>query len=175
MFKPVPERIRFAVIALLLAAVGYCRPSSAESCRSLPYSKTLVLEVASKYKLDPLLLKAIVVVESSGKLDAYNAKTRDYGLMQINSTTAAGMGLNKDCLMRNARYSLEAGAKVLTYMRDRFASKESRWLCRYNVGTGVISKYSEAGLARDARCRAYYAKVMDAYKRLEGVMYVAEQ
>lgn len=99
----------------------------------------LIEPLATKYGVDPLLVARIVEVESSRQVAAYNPATRDIGLMQVNETTAASMGLDYQRLLVDAQYNLESGIRVLAYMQRRFKSREPMsWVCRYNVGTGQL-------------------------------------
>lgn len=106
-------------------------------CLKVPYSPKLVSKVATKYGLEPKMLIALVELESSGNQYAYNKKTKDYGLLQVNQIHL-GKGENPLCLMRDARLNLERGTKILVYMQKRYASRERDWMCRYNLGTRTL-------------------------------------
>lgn len=89
---------------------------------------TAIIEVSNKYKVDPVLVAKIIVVESRGNPKAFNKRTQDYGLMQINVNTARSLGITQTCLF-NWRCNLEQGAKILSSFNRP---------CRYNVGTTKV-------------------------------------
>jgi soluble lytic murein transglycosylase-like protein len=93
------------------------------------------VRVSVKYNLKPQRLIAIAALESMFDVSAYNAKTADYGIMQVNEYNVKAMKLDKARLLHDVEYSIDAGAQVLKYMRHRFAKVEPQtWVCRYNVG-----------------------------------------
>lgn len=83
------------------------------------------------------LYTAMLAQESMFQLDAFNVKTQDYGIAQINIRTIEAYRFDKHLLLTDLRYSVRAGAKVLSWF-TRYKSKESNWQCRYNVGTGPL-------------------------------------
>lgn len=93
------------------------------------------VRVAVKYNLKPQRLIAIAALESMFDVSAYNVKTADYGIMQVNEYNVKAMKLDKTRLLHDIEYSIDAGAQVLKYMKHRFAKREpATWVCRYNVG-----------------------------------------
>jgi soluble lytic murein transglycosylase-like protein len=99
-----------------------------------PNAKLLLLKASKDYDVDYRLLVAIALAESSGNPRAINAKTQDYGLMQINAKTAKAYGY-KPQEMLDKHKSVKVAVKVLKYLKNRYAHKEVNWACRYNVGT----------------------------------------
>lgn len=59
----------------------------------------------------------------------------DFGIAQINHVTAKSHKMDIHALTRNLSYSIDAGARVLSYFHKRYAHKEYDWWVRYNVGT----------------------------------------
>ncbi len=90
----------------------------------------VILRASLKYGIDYRLLTSVLLLESRGVAAAYNKKTRDYGIMQINVKTAHAMGLSMTCLM-NYKCNIDAGAKIISTIDDGK-------ICRYNVGTGNL-------------------------------------
>lgn len=89
-----------------------------------------ILRASTKYRLDYKLLTAIILVESRGVSLAYNSKTKDHGLGQINETTARAMGVSRACLY-NWECNLDAAARVLSGFKPHE-------YFRYNCGTGSL-------------------------------------
>jgi soluble lytic murein transglycosylase-like protein len=113
---------------------------------------------AYKHGLDIDLLIAVGRIESGLDQAAYNALTKDLGIMQINSTTALGLGLDLERLRTDAAYNVEAGALILAYFKARYAASEPQaWPCRYNVGTRKL-------VGRRAQLCAKYLKKLTKLK-----------
>jgi soluble lytic murein transglycosylase-like protein len=91
--------------------------------------------IASQHDLDPELFVALIEVESQFKVGAFNARTRDYGLTQINEYNVKALNLDRRRLLTDPAYNLNAGATVLKYFKRRYAHKEKLWYARYNCGT----------------------------------------
>lgn len=105
-----------------------------------------VYKLATEYEVDPELVVQIIIVESRGRAAAYNAKTHDYGLMQINSNTAWLYGFSKQCLL-NWRCNLEAGIQILADLQEHRHYRH----CMYNVGPKWDKK--------ERACKVYEAKL----------------
>jgi soluble lytic murein transglycosylase-like protein len=108
-----------------------------------------IRKAALKHKVSPELFYAIVVLESGLDPAAYNIRTRDYGLGQVNHKTAVRYGFDTERLKVDVHYNLDAAAKILSDFQRRYARIEPKtWPCRYNVGTrsynqvaGLCSEY----------------------------------
>lgn len=96
-------------------------------------AERLVL-IRKMYNIKPDLMLAIMGHESAFNPKAYNKKTRDFGIMQINIKTAQAYEINKGCIL-DWECSLVAGAKILSDFKTRYSKKESEWYIRYNIGT----------------------------------------
>lgn len=99
--------------------------------------------VSKQYKVSPLVLAKIIMVESKGNAAAINYRTHDYGLMQIHDSTAELYGFDKKCLL-DWKCNLRAGTRILADVTR---------VCRYNVGTGVLKG------DRLEKCLQYEAKL----------------
>lgn len=100
------------------------------------YAKRLAQEfneAADKYKVPANVLAAIAMTESSYILDAVNAKSDDYGLMQINKFNIKAYKFDKQRLLEDLEYSIDAGAKVFQWFYRRWKLEEA--VKRYNCGT----------------------------------------
>lgn len=103
-----------------------------------PYG-ALIYEVAARYSLNPDLVAAIVRVESS-----FNPRARSRkgacGLMQLLPETAHRFGLRRKDLFDPAK-NLDAGARYLRWLADRFGHDTVRVLAAYNAGEGAVQRY----------------------------------
>lgn len=106
-----------------------------------------IYNVSKQYKVSSDTILRIIIVESRGVEAAYNAVTKDYGLMQVNERTAAAYGFSMKCL-RRWQCNLEAGAAILHDL-------SKRRVCAYNVGTGNV--YQNATLMQN--CLRYERKL----------------
>lgn len=137
-------KLFLAVLAILLATVI----ADAKDLRPL------IKSAAKRYNLDEQLLTAILTHESRlmvSKIGKNKDGTKDYGIGQINERTIAAYGMDKHRLLTDEAYSIEQSAKVLAWFQKSF--KDAQWFCRYNVGTGKMTK------KRQRMCIAYSHKV----------------
>jgi soluble lytic murein transglycosylase-like protein len=103
-----------------------------------PYGK-LIFEVASRYSLNPHLVAAVVRVESSFNPRALSRKGA-CGLMQLLPETAQRFGLRRKDLFDPAK-NLDAGARYLRWLANRFGHDPVRVLAAYNAGEGAVQRY----------------------------------
>jgi soluble lytic murein transglycosylase-like protein len=99
----------------------------------------LIYEAASRYSLNPHLVAAIVRVESSFNPRALSRKGA-CGLMQLLPETARRFGLRRKDLFDPAK-NLDAGARYLRWLADRFGHDPVRVLAAYNAGEGAVQRY----------------------------------
>lgn len=60
---------------------------------------------------------------------------RDFGISQIYYKTAESYGIDRDRLLTDLEYSVDSGAKVLSWFHKTYSHKEHDWYTRYNCGT----------------------------------------
>lgn len=83
------------------------------------------------------ILAAIAYNESSLGVSNVNARSKDYGIMQINAKNILRYGLSRDKLMKDETYSIRFACKLLKDNKERFASKHKYWLGVYRSGTAL--------------------------------------
>ena len=99
---------------------------------------SVIQTVSKKHNIKAEKIAAIAMQESSYKLDAincYKVKNKgrcDYCMMQINDRTAKNFGFDKERLMTDLNYCVEAGVKVLKDFKRMYGKKEDKWWTRYN-------------------------------------------
>jgi soluble lytic murein transglycosylase-like protein len=106
-----------------------------------------ILHMAQYYDVDYMTVTKIILVESRGRESAYNKKTHDYGLMQINARTAKDYEAEVGCLF-NWRCNLRVGVEVLS---------NAKRICAYNLGNSRLSE------ARMRKCLRYEKKLATIY------------
>lgn len=116
-----------------------------------------IMVAAHKHGVSSRLLASIVAVESKFQPRAYNRRSKDYGLGQINIKSLFARGRSPN-LVYNIEYNLDLSALILAEKQKRFATRELNWYCRYNVGTGKMRGKVLTN------CEKYAKLVMVAYK-----------
>lgn len=84
--------------------------------------------ISEQYDVDAETVARIIIVESGGRPGAYNKKTKDYGLMQLNAKTMQLYGVKVSCAW-DWRCNLRTGALILSHTKR---------VCQYNVGTAPL-------------------------------------
>lgn len=107
--------------------------------RSLKIAK-LIIEMSKKYDIPSNIYTAILMQESAYKINAKNCKNNkcyDYGISQINIMNVKHYKLSIKRLTSDLRYSIEAGAMILSYFKKHYGHKEKDWWTRYNAGNPI--------------------------------------
>jgi len=111
-----------------------------------------VIKSSKKYGIPANIYTAILMQESSYRLNALNKKcglqdknplnygqktcvVQDVGISQINVKTAEAYKLDAARLTTDLEYSIDSGAMVLSWFHKRYSKTEKNWWIRYNVGT----------------------------------------
>lgn len=124
----------------------------------------------AKYKIDPLLIKAVAIRESSlnpkainnNKNKAGKITSTDYGVMQVNSThipklISMGVIKSKDDLLNNACLNVQIGSWILA---NHLKQCGVNWMC--------LGSYNAGFREENAEKRMYYAKLI--YKIYTGLL-----
>ncbi len=83
------------------------------------------------------VLVSVAFNESTFKINAVNATSKDYGLMQINERMIVALKLNKDKLLTDSTYALAAGCQILSLAHRTYSKKYTYWLGTYRSGTAL--------------------------------------
>ncbi len=118
----------------------------------------LIEVLSKKHGVDPLLVKAVVKVESNFDPKAVSPVGAK-GLMQLMPDTARDLGI-KDPL--NPKENLEGGIKYLKRLMKKYDNDITLTLAAYNAGPGNVDKHN--GVPPFAETRNYVTKVLKAYK-----------
>lgn len=138
----------------------------------LPACAFCFQEAGLRYRIDPMLLQAIAIQESSLRTDAVNYNrddkgrivSADYGVMQINTANAEqlvrlGLIRRPEDLLRDACFNVQAGAWVLA---RHLKTCGNTWRClgSYNAGFNPSAR-------QEARRLSYAQLIRDRYDRLK--------
>lgn len=123
----------------------------------LDYIEGYIEEAATKERLEPALLRALIRVESNFNHKA-TSRVGAKGLMQIMPFTAKELGNKKALDHRNPRANILAGTHYLRELINRFDGNLKLALAAYNAGPKAVEKYK--GIPPYAETRAYVQKVL---------------
>jgi hypothetical protein len=116
-----------------------------------------VHKAATKYDLEPELIKAVIKTESNGNHKAVSRKGA-MGLMQLMPSTANDMNVSNPF---NPEENIEGGARYLKHLLERFGGNLTLALAAYNSGPGTVEKYGSVPPILETR--EYVKKVFTLY------------
>ena len=138
------------------AAAGTAAQTPAAHPRSLDQ---MVHEVASKYNVDPELIRAVVGAESNWNPHAVS-RVGAQGLMQLEPDTARLLGV-RDAF--DPQQNLDAGVRYLRSLLVRYGGDLDKALAAYNAGPGAVDR--AGGVPHIAETRNYVQRVTTDYYR----------
>lgn len=123
----------------------------------------IIASAADRWDVDFSLVKAVVHAESAFDKDAVS-KVGARGLMQLMPETAAMLHVTD---IHDPRQNINAGARYLRMMLDRFRGDIRYALAAYNAGPGNVQHYG--GVPPFAETKHYVTRVVelsDKYREL---------
>ena len=126
-----------------------------------PYDAQITA-AATKYGIDPALLKGLIRQESNFNPSARSGAGAQ-GLTQLMPGTAASLGVTD---ASDPAQAIDGGAKYLKQQLDRFGGDASKALAAYNAGPGAVAKYG--GVPPYAETQNYVQKVLGYAAEYEG-------
>ena len=139
------------------------RPLQPKNKEEYPYQH-IILEVASRYHIDPAMIKAIIFAESGFNPRAVSKKGAR-GLMQLMPQTAKSLGVEDSF---HPEQNINAGVKYFKQLLDRFDSDFKLALAAYNAGAKNVRKYK--GIPPYKATRYYVEKVSRHYELYKNEM-----
>ncbi len=118
----------------------------------------LILQAADLHDMDPALIRAVIMAESSYNPNAVS-KSGARGLMQLMPRTAKALGVQD---IMNPEHNINGGVKYLRQMLDRFNGDMTLALAAYNAGSRYVLKYK--GIPPFKETQNYIEKVMTYYE-----------
>lgn len=126
-----------------------------------PYAREIEAAALAS-KLDPVLVHALIHVESQHRKDAVSNKGA-IGLMQVMPETAQRFGVDKPSLVGP---NLRAGTRYLRMLLDLYDQRLDLALSAYNAGEGAVARYG--GMPPYAETRRYVPAVLNTYTSWRG-------
>ena len=130
------------------------QPVDRPSLEGTPYAE-FIAAASEAHGVDPLLVKALIQVESGYRPKARSPKGA-VGLMQIMPATA------REYKVRNPfdpKANIEAGVKHLKALLDRFGSERTELaLAAYNAGPGAVERFN--GIPPYRETRNYVSRIL---------------
>jgi len=148
------------VIAPMVVSPGAAMPSEHSAEKKIDQ---MVRDAAKQYKVDPLLVHAVISVESNYNPHAVSPVGAQ-GLMQLMPGTARQLGVRNAF---DAEENIRAGVRHLRDLQDQY--KDDRLaLAAYNAGAGAVKKYGWIPPYRETQDYVYKVgkKYGDARKAL---------
>ena len=96
-----------------------------------------ILTSARQYRIDPLLVRAVILTESAGRPRARSPKGAR-GLMQLMPATAARFGVVN---ANDPDQNIAGGTRYLRWLLDRYGGNVSLALAGYNAGEGAVDRH----------------------------------
>ncbi len=160
--NPPAEQIAATPPAVLTSASLGDRLLSFRADRATPFDAEIA-EVARRQRVDPLLLHAVIKRESAYR-GGVVSRAGAIGAMQVMPGTGRMLGLAPSHL-RNPRANIEAGARLLRRLAQRYKGNFELVLAAYNAGEGAVAKYGNR-IPPYAETQAYVRAVLSEYGRL---------
>ncbi len=123
----------------------------------LPQLDNLIAPAAKRHGLDPRLVAAVIMVESSGDPKAVSRKGAR-GLMQLMPETAKTLGVVNAF---DPEQNVDGGSRYLRNMLDRHEQDLSLALAAYNAGPTAVQRHG--GIPPYPETQKYVKRVLELY------------
>ncbi len=118
----------------------------------------IIHDAAERYGVEPALIKAIIMAESSYNHRAIS-KRGAVGLMQLMPKTADALGVDD---LFDPALNIDGGARYIKQLLDQFDGDIKLALAAYNAGSRKVRKYN--GVPPFKATKIYVKKVFDYYR-----------
>jgi hypothetical protein len=119
---------------------------------------SLIVKTACRYKVEPAIIKAIIMAESGFDPKAVS-KVGARGLMQLMPRTARSLGVED---IFKPAHNIDAGVRYFKYLLDKYDGKIRLALAAYNAGSNNVRKYG--GVPPFKATEFYINKVLKYYE-----------
>ncbi len=115
----------------------YIKTDGVKGQQYIIHYDTIIHRAAKEFDVDPHLIKAVIIAESSFDPNAVSTSGAQ-GLMQLMPSTADDMNVNDPF---DPEENIFGGTKYLSILLKRFNQDKKRALAAYNVGPTVVSNH----------------------------------
>ncbi len=141
---------------------GLASPSrhiSPHVLRNYSEFEEIISEAATRYGLDPDLIRAIIQIESGWIPDARSSKGA-IGLMQLMPETSSNLAVSNPL---DPRANIRGGTKYLSRLLERFRGNLVLALAAYNAGPEKVERYK--GIPPYPETRRYVRSVLKQWQK----------
>jgi soluble lytic murein transglycosylase-like protein len=124
----------------------------------------IILKTSKRYQVDPALIKAIIMAESSYNPKAVSGKGAE-GLMQLMPMTARELGVEDSF---DPERNIDGGVRYYRKLLRYFEGDVALALAAYNAGLSKVKKYK--GIPPYRQTRTYVKKVFEYYEHYKNQM-----
>lgn len=117
----------------------------------------IVHDTATRHRVDPALVQAVIQAESAWQPAAISRKGA-LGLMQLTPGTAGELGVSNAF---DPAQNVDGGVKYLRMLLERYRGDLDLALAAYNAGPGAVDR--AGGVPNYPETRAYVQKVTNTY------------
>jgi hypothetical protein len=117
----------------------------------------MITRHAAKYGVDPVLVKAVIQIESAYDPGAVSYKGAR-GLMQLMPATAKRFGVKN---IHDPEENIRGGVEYLAFLTKLFPNDLTRALAGYNAGEGAVTRYR--GVPPYEETQLYVRKALTVY------------
>jgi Transglycosylase SLT domain len=142
--KVLPDEVPYPEPVKAMAAAGQSSLVADGVLESTPYDE-IISAISEAHGVDPLLVRALIQVESNYKARARSRKGA-MGLMQLMPSTARVYNVGNPF---DPKANIEAGIKHLKSLIDRYGTELA--LAAYNAGEGAVAKFNGVPPYRETR------------------------
>ena len=135
------------------------RHTSPHVPRNYSEFEEIISETATRYGLDPDLIRAIIQIESGGIPDARSSKGA-IGLMQLMPGTSSSLAVSNPF---DPKANIRGGTKYLRQLIERFRGNLVLALAAYNAGPGKVERYK--GIPPYPETRRYVRNVLKQWQK----------
>ncbi|MBN2396754.1 MAG: lytic transglycosylase domain-containing protein [Deltaproteobacteria bacterium] len=122
-----------------------------------PLFRSIIQEASDLYEVEPELIQAIIMAESSYNPRAVS-KRGARGLMQLMPATAKALGVEDSF---NPEHNIHGGVRYFRQLLDRFGGDVKMALAAYNAGSRKVREYQ--GIPPFKSTKYYITRVFSYY------------
>ena len=130
--------VKSRVMSALAPPAAAQAPSPAVAAPPITSVGEIIKKTALEYNVDPLLIHAVIQVESAYNINAVSPMGAE-GLMQLIPSTARRFGVRNSF---NAEDNIRGGVRYLKFLSQLFNNDLRLTLAAYNAGEGAVSRYN---------------------------------